>query len=61
MREFCKSSLDTNFLLNSQVKESYSRISAARVKKRALTKKEKDAAWKSIKDREIILKQLESI
>jgi len=46
---------------DSEVKESYSRISAARVKKRALTKKEKDAAWKSIKDREIILKQLESI
>jgi transcriptional adapter 3 len=46
---------------DNEVKDSYARISSARVKKRVLTKKEKDSAWKAIKDREVILRQLESV
>jgi len=46
---------------DNDVKEAYQRISAARVKKRTPTKKEKDGAWKAIKDREAIIKQIEAL
>ena len=42
-------------------KDAYTKIAAANIKKRSPTKKEKDTAWKSIKDREAIIKQLESV
>jgi transcriptional adapter 3 len=41
--------------------DAYQKISSARSKKRPPTKKERDMAWKSLKEREIILKELESI
>jgi len=46
---------------DEEVKEAYTKIAAANIKKRSPTKKEKDTAWKSIKDREAIIKQLESV
>ena len=41
--------------------EAYKRIALARSKKKSPSKKEKDMAWKSLKDREAILRQLEGI
>ena len=46
---------------DEEVKDAYTKIAAANIKKRSPTKKEKDTAWKSIKDREAIIKQLESV
>jgi len=46
---------------DKEVCESYKRIALARSKKKSPTKKEKDQAWKALKDREAILQQLESI
>jgi len=39
--------------------EHYRRVTAARQKKRTLTKKEKDATWKALRDREALVKQLD--
>ena len=41
--------------------EAYKKISSARSKKKAPSKKEKEQAWKALKEREIILKNLEAI
>ena len=46
---------------DSEVMEAYQKVSAARSKKRAPTKKEREQAWKALKEREIILKELESV
>jgi len=46
---------------DQDVMEAYKKISAARSKKKPPTKKEREQAWKALKEREIILKQLESI
>merc|ERR1712029_1190899 len=45
---------------DGEVMEAYKRISAARSKKKPPSKKDKEQAWKALKEREIILKQLES-
>ena len=39
----------------------YRKITAARAKKKPPTKKEREQAWKALKEREIILRQLETI
>jgi len=44
-----------------EVCEAYKKIAASRSKKKSPSKKEKEVAWKAIKDREAILKQLEGI
>ncbi|XP_041365327.1 transcriptional adapter 3-like isoform X2 [Gigantopelta aegis] len=44
---------------DSEVMEAYRKIQAARQKKKTPTKKEKDAAWKAIKERDAIIKTLE--
>jgi transcriptional adapter 3 len=46
---------------DNDVMDAYRKISTARSKKKPPTKKERDYAWKTLKEREIILKQLESI
>ena len=46
---------------DNEVMEAYRKISQARAKKKPPTKKERDQAWKALKEREIIIKQLESI
>ena len=46
---------------DSEVMEAYQKVSAARSKKRAPTKKERELAWKALKEREIILRELESV
>merc|ERR1712045_482003 len=46
---------------DQDVMEAYKKISTARSKKKPPTKKEREQAWKALKEREIILKQLESI
>merc|ERR1711976_1092265 len=46
---------------DNEVMEAYRKISQARAKKKPPTKKERDQAWKALKERDIILKQLESI
>ena len=46
---------------DQDVMEAYKKISAARSKKKPPSKKEREQAWKALKEREIILKQLESI
>lgn len=43
-----------------QVLDAYRKITSARQKKRTPTKKEKDGAWKALKEREAISKQLEN-
>uniref|UniRef100_A0A3P9MN73 Transcriptional adaptor 3 (NGG1 homolog, yeast)-like n=1 Tax=Oryzias latipes TaxID=8090 RepID=A0A3P9MN73_ORYLA len=45
---------------DNEVMEGFRRIMAARQKKRTPTKKEKDQAWKALKERESILKLLDS-
>nr|CAB3266785.1 transcriptional adapter 3-like [Phallusia mammillata] len=45
--------------LNTEVMEHYRRVMAARQKKRTLMKKEKEAAWKALRDRDALIKQLE--
>ncbi|TTB85608.1 Transcriptional adapter 3 [Bagarius yarrelli] len=45
---------------DNEVMEAFRRIMAARQKKRTPTKKEKDQAWKALKERERILKQLDA-
>merc|ERR1712109_16369 len=44
-----------------EVCEAYKKIAASRSKKKSPSKKEKEVAWKAIKDREAIPKQLEGI
>ena len=39
--------------------DNYRKMAAAKLKKRPVTKKEKDAAWKALRDREAIVKQLD--
>ena len=46
---------------DKEVCEAYKKIALARSKKKSPSKKEKDVAWKALKDRETILKQLESV
>ena len=46
---------------DNEVMEAYRKITAARSKKKPPTKKEREQAWKALKEREIILRQLESI
>jgi len=46
---------------DKEVCEAYKRIALARSKKKSPTKKEREMAFKALKDREAILKQLESI
>ena len=46
---------------DKEVCETYKKIANARSKKKSPSKKEKDNAWKALKDRETILKQLESV
>ena len=46
---------------DQEVMEAYQRISAARSKEKAPTKKERDQAWKALKQREVILKELEGV
>lgn len=41
--------------------DAFRRIMAARQKKRSPTKKEKDQAWKTIKEREALVKQLDTM
>lgn len=38
----------------------YRKMAAAKQKKRPITKKEKDQAWKVLRDREAIVKQLDT-
>lgn len=45
---------------DAEVMDAYQKISAARSKKKDPTKKEREQAWKALKEREIILKDLES-
>lgn len=42
-----------------QVLEAYRKIQATRQKKKTPTKKERDSAWKAIKERETIKRQIE--
>merc|ERR1711936_1017401 len=44
---------------DNEVMEAYKKITAARAKKKPPTKKERDGAWRALKEREIILRQLE--
>ena len=46
---------------DNEVMEAYRKISQARSKKKPPTKKEREQAWKALKERDIILKQLESV
>ena len=46
---------------DKEVCEAYKKIALARSKKKSPNKKEKEVAWKALKDREAILKQLESV
>jgi len=43
-----------------QVMEAFRKVQAAKQKKKPPTKKERDAALKALKEREIIVKQLEA-
>lgn len=46
-------------IADNEVMDAFRKIMAARQKKRTPTKKEKDQAWKSLKERESILKLLD--
>ena len=46
---------------DNEVMEAYRKISQARAKKKPPTKKEREQAWKALKERDIIIKQLESV
>eukprot|EP00095_Tigriopus_kingsejongensis_P012371 maker-scaffold190_size271632-snap-gene-0.23 protein:Tk12371 transcript:maker-scaffold190_size271632-snap-gene-0.23-mRNA-1 annotation:"hypothetical protein CAPTEDRAFT_174003" len=46
---------------DEDVMEAYQRISTSRSKKKSPSKKEREQAWKALKEREIILKELESV
>ena len=44
---------------DAEVMDAYQKISAARSKKKPPSKKERETAWKALKEREVILKELE--
>ena len=44
---------------DAEVMDAYQKISNARSKKKAPSKKEREQAWKALKEREVILKELE--
>lgn len=44
----------------AQVREAYQAVAAARQRKKSPSKKERDAAWKALKDRDSIIKLLDS-
>ena len=46
---------------DKEVCEAYRRIALARSKKKSPSKKDREMAWKSLKEREALLKQLEAI
>jgi len=46
---------------DNEVMEAYQKVSAARSKKKTPSKKEREQAWKALKERELILKELESV
>eukprot|EP00094_Tigriopus_californicus_P002488 TCALIF_02405-PA protein Name:"Similar to tada3-a Transcriptional adapter 3-A (Xenopus laevis)" AED:0.25 eAED:0.25 QI:43/0/0/0.66/1/0.66/3/0/494 len=46
---------------DEEVMEAYQKISVARSKKKSPNKKEREQAWKALKEREIVLKELESV
>jgi transcriptional adapter 3 len=46
---------------DQEVMDAYQKISSARSKKKAPSKKEREQAWKTLKEREVILKELESV
>ena len=46
-------------MADNEVMDAFRKIMAARQKKRTPTKKEKDQAWKTLKERESILKLLD--
>ena len=46
---------------DNEVMEAYRKISQARAKKKPPTKKEREQAWKALKERDIVIKQLESV
>ena len=47
-------------VIDAEVMECFRKVTAAKQKKRNLTKKERDMAWKSLRDRESILKRLDN-
>ncbi len=47
-------------VIDAEVVDAFRKITAAKQKKKGLTKKEKDSAWKSLRDRESILKLLDT-
>ena len=46
---------------DDQVMEAYKKISTARSLKKPPSKKDREQAWKALKEREIILKNLEAV
>ena len=44
-----------------QVLEIFRKTTAAKLKKKQLQKKEKEQAWKALKDREALIKSLENV
>ena len=47
-------------VIDAEVMDAFRRIAAAKQKKKGLSKKERDSAWKSLRDRESLLKLLDS-
>jgi len=47
-------------VIDAEVMECFRKVTAAKQKKRNLTKKERDMAWKALRDRESILKLLDN-
>ena len=47
-------------VIDAEVMDSFRKVMAAKQKKRSLTKKERDVAWKALRDRESILKLLDT-
>ena len=46
--------------VDAEVVDIYRKMAAAKQKKRPISKKEKEQAWKSLRDREAIVKQLDT-
>ncbi|KAK3909477.1 Transcriptional adapter 3 [Frankliniella fusca] len=46
---------------DNEILESYRKIAAAKQKRKPLSKLERDAAWKAVRDREIIVKNLDAL
>lgn len=49
-----------SFLL-LQVLENYRKIVSAKQKRKPLSKSERDAAWKAVRDREVVVKNLDAL